>query len=708
MKTYFGDLLIGFLLISSLILNYFFPENSFFVFTFSFFFLILFLLFLKIGSKHVIRYFIFWIVFVILVSRINFLPLDFLFSLNFSFNFEKIPHFLNFLKFFLSLISILFSGAFFFYVIFKPKQIFNFENLPLMWGFGTGFLSFILIFLGVWFNFNFSNILVIIPLISLLSIFLKNKLKFKKNFRFDKKFFLLSFAILTPFFITTSLHVIFYPELYWDSLAYGINLAKIYYKENKIPLIAGGPSLGIEWSSNFPPAHQVLLTFLFLNSTVHSVFSKLFSFTNSIFLIILTYFWSKELFKEKFSPHLSLTLLVSIPLFILFSRYSIFYIYFLLQISISLYFLYKFYLEQKARYLYISSIFAGFSLLSSYLGLIYILFLIGLFLFLRIRNLKLFLVSILIIGLIYSPWFFRNLIYLTNPFWPFGGGKYIDPIIFNNTLTVQNSMSKIIGFNFQTIDDLKISFFRFFFTYPDFYNGIVINGFRPFLTLFVLPSILIVLKQNMKKMRFFALIFIIQFLSYILIFNWFERYFISITLPIVFLSVFFLTYVKKVNKLFYFLSLILLFSLYFNSIIFSLNWDECHTTNKQRVHQIFENLGNYDEILEICYDNSAKAWNWISINIPTNASIATNDIRHYYIKQKNVDIDSWELKDLYYAHSVEGCLKTLCSKNITHLFLNFYDSTMILPTCLKEVNFSNNFELLKDLNNVKIYRINCG
>jgi len=614
-------------------------------------------------------------------------------------------HFLNlktsffyslFLFFFLVLL--LLSFGYTILLIIKKEEI-SLKSLPLAWGLGTGFLSFILMLLGITIGFQFKAIFLFQFPFLFFMFYHITKRKKKLEFSFSS---FLTLLLVVPFLLTSILHSIFYPELYWDSLAYGINLAKIYLKEGKIPLIVGGPSLGVELSSNYPPAHQVLLAYFFYFCNESTQIARLFSLVNAIFLIILTYYWAKEIFKRKVYHFLSLIILLSLPLFILFSRYSIFYIYFLLQASISFYFLYEFFVGKKKVDIYLSAIFAGFSFLSSYLGVIPASSFFF-FSFFAKKDWKQAIVASFFFFLISSIWLVRNFFYLNDPFWPFLGGKFIDDKIWENTLTVQKNMQETLGFSFRNLNTTENSIQRLLFSYPNFFNGIIVNGLKPFFTLFVIPAIIFALKKKDKKMIFFSFLLLLNLIFYLLIFNWFERYMIAASIPTVFLSVYLISLFEKSKLRFLFLSLT--FILFFNSIFFSLLWDECHPQNEKSYQQVLERIGDYEGILEFCYQDSAQAWKWISSNTEINAKIATNDIRDYYLNRSVVHLDSWELKDLYYVKRSNECIKTLCSKRISYLYVNPY-TNVIFPSCLTDIS-SVNTKLLVSYKGIKIYGLEC-
>jgi hypothetical protein len=635
-----------------------------------------------------------WLIFSFYAIGITLPPLE-TFSLISKIN---LPHlqYEPLISFLILFFLILNFGTIFFYL--RKNIKIELENLPFAFAFGTGILSWILIILGITGNFRFNFVLFLQIIFLPFSIF--------HFFRFYKmkisKFTIILILAILPFFITSLLHVLFFPELYWDSLAYGINLARIYTEEEKIPLLVG-PSLGVELSSNYPPAHQVLLAYFSFYCKDYILVGRLFSFLTSLLIIIIVYKWSKELFKKKMYIILSLLTLVSLPLFILYSRYSIFYIYFLLQASISFYFLYLFYFRGKSEDFYFSTIFASFSFLSSYLGIIP-LFSSFFFLMLK-KSIKILFPSSLIFLLISSPWLIRNYILLSNPIWPVLGGKYLEKDLWEHIIITQNEMKKSLGFSIDNLNSFYRSVKRFLFSYPDFYNGILINGFKPFFLFFVIPGILLSFLNRERKFIFFSILVIIQLFFYVFIFSYFERYIIAATLPVVFLSVYSYSFLLEHKTLRYYL-IFLLSILFFNSTIFSLNWDECHPLRAENYNKYVESIGDREKILEFCYGESFKAWKWIATNTEKDSKIATNDIRHYYLERKATDFASWELKDLYYLNSTEMCIKKLCESGFSYIYLNTQGAFDLIPNCLLNIN-NNTATTLLSYRYINIYKLKC-
>lgn len=638
---------------------------------------------------------------------------SYFFKIPLSFDLSVVPPLISWLKYFFQIVLITFFGYEISLYLIKLKD----KLLQIVVGYALGFgiLSLILMIQGIFYHFEpyLTFLFFLIATIILLFFSKEKEVKLKITKESFVTFLTVSLLLL-PFFVFSLIHVIFFPELYWDSLIYGINLVKVYKEANKIPLIAGGPSLGIELSSNYPPSHQLILFFLLENSVekVNIAFSKLYSLITSFFLILLCYSFSSTIFKEKHFRILSVLTLASLPLFILFSRYSIFYIYFALHFSLSLFFLYKFYFQKQKKFLILSAIFLGFSLLTTYLAFFFLPLSFIFLVLLRREKLKIrirdFILFYSIVFLIYLPWFIRNLYYLSNPFWPMGGGKYIDKKILERTLKVQNSLSRILGFNYDSPERLLDSLYRFFIFFPNLFNPILSNGLKLFFTFFSLPVIILSFKKRDKKLRFISFSSLTLLLMYFTIFRYFERYLIVLLLPTSLLTSYFFFFVKRKTLLFLFFYTLFTY-LFFISFLYSFIWDECHRVrNLYDVTLLFNSLGEYEKMLKICYGSSFYAWKWIKENIKENETILTNDLRHFYFAKNYsqiIDIDSWKVKELFYLNNTQKVKKLLCKLNISYVYVvrNILPTTPpILINSLKIFN-----KLVFKHRGIEIYRVEC-
>jgi hypothetical protein len=588
---------------------------------------------------------------------------------------------------FFAWLLILFLGYLFSFLFFK-RLSFSFR-LILSFGLGSGVITFLMTILGFLYNFQLNTFLTVYAILLIFLFWLNRKnLAFKIKSLSGSKFLVAIF----PFILFSLLHIFLFPELYRDSLIYA-EWTKILYKDKRINFIEGGPSIALGFASNYPSAYQLLGVFIYLFTGENLVFLRLTSLFISFLLILFVYYWSKELFKNNLSFY-SILLFISLPSIIFFSRSASQYIYLTFQFSLACYFLWKFLLEKERKSLYVSSIFAGFSALTSYLGLLF-LFLWFLSFQLNKKFYKSIILSFFLFFVIISPWYLRNLIILGNPIWPFGGGKYIDPFIRANSLDQLNKISKVSGFNYDNLEDLKNSLIRLFFSYVDYSNASIYHALNPIFTLFAIPAIFFWVRNRDEKFKFFVLWFLILLAIYIVAATYWSKYLVLISIPTVFLSTYFIKSLQKFRVVKYCFMLFLAF-LYFNSLYLALFWDEC-PQGMRNFSEYLGSLGNYQKILEICYGSDAKLWEWVNKNLPENEIIATNDFKLYYFNKTMVELSSWKLRGLYYSSSINESVKILKENNVSYL---------VLVGAAEEVeSYPQYFKIIKEIDGKKVYKI---
>ncbi|RLF35114.1 MAG: hypothetical protein DRN03_05720, partial [Thermoplasmata archaeon] len=176
---------------------------------------------------------------------------------------------------------------------------------------------------------------------------------------------------LTPYFIIyfwIFYHAIFTPVIHWDALIYHASLAKIFFIENKIPLIYG-TSIGIQTSANYPPLFSSIAALLYvLSGGVNEIYLKMVSPTASLVTLLSTYLLSKIIYRKDFPAYIATLILITTPLFIRYSFYTVSYMTSLSFIMTSLYISLKTLHDEKLalRRFILSGVLFGFGLLSVY------------------------------------------------------------------------------------------------------------------------------------------------------------------------------------------------------------------------------------------------------------------------------------------------------------------------------------------------------
>lgn len=572
-------------------------------------------------------------------------------------------------------------------ILFKKANLLL--TIVLSFAIGFGAISFIMSILGFLFNFKLSTVAITLTTILIFLVY-KNRNQFTLSFSFSLNSKLV--VIILPFLLLSFLHIFLLPELYKDSLIYG-EWARILYNHKSIDFIEGGPTIGLGFASNYPSAYQLIGVFIYLFTGESLIFLRITSLLLSFLLMIFVYSWSREIFKEeKFSIY-SILLLISIPSIIFFSHSASSYLYLTLQFSLACYFLQKFLLEKNKKYLVLSSVFGGFAALTSYLGLLYLL-LLPFTIQLEKKFYKPLLFSLLLFLAIISPWYLRNLLVLNNPIWPFAGGKFIDPIIQANSFTQLHGASKSSGFNYDSPLELKNSLQRLLFSYLDYYNASVYHSLNPIFILFAIPAIFYWLTKKDKNLQFFLVWFLLLLTFYLVAVNYFERYLILLSVPTVFLSVYMISLIDKFKPIKWLL-IVFFVILFINSLYLALFWDECQG-GKESFSKILQNLGNHQKILEICYGNDAKLWQWVNENLPENKTIAVADFRLYYFNKTVIETNSWKLRNVFYTSEIRDVVSTLKENNITYI---------IIFTTGDIDKHPEYFRLIKDIGGKRIYEL---
>lgn len=521
----------------------------------------------------------------------------------------------------------------------------------------------------------------------------------------------LAILFIFPFILISLLHVLFTPGLFADETMTA-ELVRIIYNQKAFPIL-GGPSVALGYPSAYPPAYYLLGAFIYFFTGEDILFLKLLSWVTSIFFILLIYVWSKELFKTFNYAFISIFLFLALPVTILFSRLASSHMLLTFYLSLSCYFLFKFSMDRRKKFLYLSSLFGSLAALVSFLGLIYL----PLLFLLSKPNKKYFksiIISSLFFFLLISPWYMRNLIFLGNPLWPNGSiGKYIDSDIHDRDERFMLNISKTDGFNYSTSSDLIDSIYRLLNPRFDWHYTNVRAGLRPIFIIFALPALLLYIfsKNKDKQIKFFIYWFLIILVLYILFFNWREIYLILISVPTVFLSVYFIKRLFEI-KIVKEGVIFLLISIYIYFLYVSIFLNGCSNETVENFLYI-QHFGDKWKQLELCYTNNAKMWQFVNENIPKDALMTTYDYRLYYYNRTIIEMDSWKLHDLFHTSDVSGVHEILKSNNISFVVIKETKANFVQNFGNKwkesdNITFSDYkqyFSLVKEIGMIKLYKV---
>ena len=470
-----------------------------------------------------------------------------------------------------------------------------------------------------------------------------------------------SIIVVSVYIITAIYKSVALPATEWDSLAYGVNYAKIIFEKGSIPLIAG-PSIGLEMSASYPPGVQLAAVTLYnfagaANDFYYRILSPIFG----IATIITTYKFALILSRDKIISIVAVLSLSVVPFFWELFVQETYFLGLILMMNLSAFFFFKAYNSNYAegrKFEIIGTLLCGFSALTSYIGLASF----GLLFFYGVNrrvSLKRFAwLSILFLAVV-LPWYSRNFLLLGNPIYPFLGiGEYLDPLLLSSTMQhFQNyatipiyAWSIAIGKIGATLLALAIAYL----TFSKQKNLLKILPLK--LKKNLLQSIPSYLQNN----------FFIIVLSYLLLIGIlimvihlpFPRYLI-VALPCS--AIFFSIIIKSfftMNNLTRAFAVTLISMVAISSIVVLPYMNSAKPT---------ANPGDDKWSYLIHVFREADAWKWINENTPSDARIATYDIKEYYLERDILLLDGNESASLYKIDTIEEGIDFLQDKGITYV-----------------------------------------
>lgn len=488
--------------------------------------------------------------------------------------------------------------------------------------------------------------------------------------------------ILGIFVFFSYYHALLYPVLEWDALIYHAEVARLIYENMGMPLIAG-PSVGIEMSANFPQLFPAVGAFFYiLIDNFDDFYLRLISPTAGLLTLVSTYKLGSLIRNKKYGLFSSLVL-VMFPLFVGYAVYSTSYSLLTLFITLSILFMVQVLVTGNKQYLIPSSIFVGFSLLTSYMAIYYLAFfilcLIGMAYLKRI-DLKYVLYILLIISLIGSVWYIRNFLLLGDPVYPLGyrifDGKNIDSELLYYTiihlkrdsgfLHCDDYLCRLISSLAYIILDWRIS--------------------SPLILLFLLGSFLVIIEK--RYYHLFIILWPFLFIIFLPAQDWFwARYLIpalssmSVIIPEALFKLVnmpTLIRIKPKFKMFIPISILL-----FPSIIFSItgaNQFYCFSDKDNCIYNLIH-PGFKEEVLKRAYEKDYECWIWINENLHKDEMVATFDPKIYYFKyDRNVfPLDGWGARGLYNIDNPEHILEYLNQRNVRYIMMINHIQNESLP-----------------------------
>jgi hypothetical protein len=547
------------------------------------------------------------------------------------------------------------------------------ERLLLSIGLGFGSTFAIMILIGMLWEINlttaaFTQIILLTALV-IVSVYRKMKqrtisiLNIRKTLGISRLgIFAAATIILVSVYIIAAMYKsIALPAIEWDSLAYGVNYAKIIFEKGNIPLIAG-PSIGLEMSASYPPGVQLVAATLYnFAGAANDFYYKILSPIFGIATIITTYKFAWILSRDKIISIIAVLSLSVVPFFWELFVQETYFLALILMLNLSAFFLFKAYNSAPAegsKFEILATLFCSFSALTSYIGLASF----GLLLFYGINrrlSLKRFAwLSALFLAVI-LPWYSRNFLLLGNPIYPFlGVGEYLDPLLLSSTMQHFQNYATIPIYAWSIaigkIGAIMLVLAMAYLTFSKQKNLLMIFPSKLKKTLLqIIPSYL----QN----RFFIIV-----LSYLLLVGIlimvihlpFPRY-IIVALPCS--AIFFSVIIKlffTLNNLTRVIAITLI-----SMVAISSTFVLPYMNSAKPTARPSDDKWSY--LIHVFRE--ADAWKWINENTPLDARIATYDIKEYYLERDILLLDGNESAPLYQVHSIEEGINFLQDKGITYV-----------------------------------------
>jgi hypothetical protein len=412
-------------------------------------------------------------------------------------------------------------------------------------------------------------------------------------------------------------------------LAYQAYYSRLIFDKGGLPLIFG-PSIGIEMSAAYPPAYQLLGCYLYIfMDTADAQFMSLLSYLAGILSLCVVFFFS-TLFLPSYRVYAVLATM-SIPFFMAFSASPHYLTLLIFFNALYLYYLSHFILSGNKHALLVSVIFLGFACLTSYLALASFLFLV--IVWMKNRFNPLF--GCIPVGIL-SPVLVRNAYYTGNPLFPlFGWGHQLQNFLWHSNTAHFETQTIYAGLSLTSP-----------FSILDFFVN-RISSIRPLIPIILMAGLFMILFYRPKKEREkWLIMFFLASIVIFLIRPTFDRYLLIYT-PVY--GVIFAWLISRSNNrdaliLQRSLQMALLGSL---SIVIVGMVITGPLMMASHIKQFPEQPLNQWAYIRQFYPHDTPCWKWLNENTPDDASVATYDIRYYYIDKPIFALDGLEAIPLY-------------------------------------------------------------
>lgn len=575
-------------------------------------------------------------------SLVYYQPPDFMIPNIFHAPIEAVPVDCGWLGF-----AFIFVNGFLLSYIIAQNGVDTTERLLLSVGLGFGFTYVLMILIGI--LWEISLLTVILTQTSLLLVLLPAALRWWLRLKGQTKLKRTAIpkvnrveatllAVIGAYVCIAAYQTLAYPAVEWDSLAYGVNYAKIIFENGRIPLIAG-PSIGLEMSASYPPSTQLLAVYLYtFAGGAKDFYFRILQPIFGLATLIVTYKFSADIAKKRVTAVFAAFILASIPTFWELFVHETYLMCLTFMLTTAMFLFFKAYNTEAAeakKYEAAGTLFCCFAALTSYIGLAAF----GLLLLYAVNkriSVKRFLWLVTLAAPIVLPWYLRNFLLLENPVFPFLSiGKYLDPLLLSSTMQHFQNWSTVPFFGLISLVS-KIGAVALILAI------IYLHFAKPKQFMLVFPCYLLLAGVAIMALH-------IPFMRYLII-----------ALPglAVIFSISATTLITKLDKLKRATSMIFIVFLLISTIMVL----PCVNSFKPSPSRGNDKWSYLAQIYE-----EADAWKWISENTPADARVATYDIKEYYIERGIFTLDGIEAAPLYRMNAIEDALNFLKERNVTYI-----------------------------------------
>lgn len=568
---------------------------------------------------------------------------------------------------------------------------------------GIGVVVYLVFFLGV-FGILYKNVIIIISaLIFLLGVRNSRSIPLAlPDIHLNKSY--LFPGIIISLFLLLNFLCCFAPETFYDSLLYHLAIPVRFLQEHKIfhlkYLVFSGLSSGLEM------IYTVALSF------GNEILAKLIHFSMGIGILVSLYGFGKKLNKP-FIGILAASIFYSIPVVSTNSVNTQVDLAMTFFALISLLALFNWHISEKPEKgpLVLSALFSGIAMSIKYtavfsiIGINFVIFWSivfnkkeSLYKFLRV-----IVIYDIIIFLLVLPWFIKNFIFTSNPFYPYFAGIKSMAIL----LTEQKGMM------INSLQSLIIYFKEIAFTSK---WGSIRLGFVPLLglILFIIPAL------HKKSTSFFTVFFIFSLMPWLFVTR-LARYNLYGLAILSLITAYQFCLIKEKSKI----TAYILYLLIVSACLYNFLWTaELHFRNMQplKVAVGLESKSSYLSRERPTYPNpSYPAIEYINKTLDKNAGVLfVGETRGFYCERRFIThtvYDNNLLQDfLESSNDEEKLLQDFKENSITHILCNFNELRR-LKSCYSLYNFTTDKAKLFDdflkkhckiiyhLNNIYLFEI---